>query len=335
MYAAPEVIYGKPYSNKVDLWGAGVILHLLLTGTYPFYHDNPEIVMRRIVTCDAAWRNDMWLKVSPEAKDLCKRLLQVRPNSRPTADDALKHAWLKEVTDQLGDGTSERVTSLERQIIEHVGDSKPEFAEIIHSSTPHPDDRTSMMDNLARQTPLQARFKQEFMSRYTDEYFERLAQTAKALTEALFDEQVDKVNFTVTPPLPTESENGSTRSLARTDSSGPQAPHPDSALPTSLASNLEHQVRSETSESTLPDERVTDRVSQMSLSGLPTLRQSSTLSARSVSPRRRSVAPRLTAETQDRIDKLVVGLTSAPPADLQQLLKEDKGVKLADLRPMD
>jgi serine/threonine protein kinase len=331
MYAAPEVIYGKPYSNKVDLWGAGVILHLLLTGTYPFYHDNPEIVMRRIVTCDAPWRNDMWLKVSPEAKDLCKRLLQVRPNSRPTADEALNHSWLKEVLEPT-DGP-ERVSTLEREKLAHVGDSDEQLAHIIRDGTPAPVDRSAMMDNLKRETPLQARFKQEFMSRYTEEYFERLAQTAKALTEALFVEQVDKVSMTITPP---PDGSSSVASLARTDSSGPAAPIPDAALPAHLASNLELQVCSETSESTLPEEKsMTDRVSQMSLSGLPTLQQTPRLETpRSASPRRRS-APRLTAETQDRIDKLVVGLTAEPPADLQQLLKEDKGVKLADLRPMD
>lgn len=43
MYIAPEVINGK-YDFKCDVWSAGIILHLLLTGQAPFNGNDEEIL---------------------------------------------------------------------------------------------------------------------------------------------------------------------------------------------------------------------------------------------------------------------------------------------------
>ena len=34
---APEVIKRERYGKPVDIWGSGVMLYMLLTGTLPFY----------------------------------------------------------------------------------------------------------------------------------------------------------------------------------------------------------------------------------------------------------------------------------------------------------
>lgn len=38
-YVAPEVI-AKCYDERCDIWSAGVLLHVILTATPPFYGDN-------------------------------------------------------------------------------------------------------------------------------------------------------------------------------------------------------------------------------------------------------------------------------------------------------
>lgn len=35
-FMAPEVIERKPYGKPVDIWSAGILLHILLSGTLPF-----------------------------------------------------------------------------------------------------------------------------------------------------------------------------------------------------------------------------------------------------------------------------------------------------------
>ncbi|KAH7576070.1 hypothetical protein JRO89_XS02G0286500 [Xanthoceras sorbifolium] len=38
-YMALEVVMGKEYSEKVDVWSAGVVLYTMLAGILPFYGD--------------------------------------------------------------------------------------------------------------------------------------------------------------------------------------------------------------------------------------------------------------------------------------------------------
>ena len=48
LYMAPEVVKKTGYSHLCDIWSLGVIFHLLLSGSFPFYSDNEETLYKQI-----------------------------------------------------------------------------------------------------------------------------------------------------------------------------------------------------------------------------------------------------------------------------------------------
>jgi serine/threonine protein kinase len=41
---APEVAQGLQYTNSVDIWATGIIMHILLAGKHPFYDKDKDSV---------------------------------------------------------------------------------------------------------------------------------------------------------------------------------------------------------------------------------------------------------------------------------------------------
>ena len=48
-YVAPEVLQGRPYTEKIDSWSLGVILYELLSARMPFEGDTDMEVMSKAV----------------------------------------------------------------------------------------------------------------------------------------------------------------------------------------------------------------------------------------------------------------------------------------------
>lgn len=106
-YVAPEVLR-KCYGPEADIWSAGVILYILLTGVPPFWADNEQGIFEAILKGDIDYTCDPWPSISSSAKDLVNKLLQADPKQRLTAVEILKHPWIKEggdATDQPMDVT--------------------------------------------------------------------------------------------------------------------------------------------------------------------------------------------------------------------------------------
>jgi|JI10StandDraft_1071094.scaffolds.fasta_scaffold364048_1 calcium-dependent protein kinase len=101
-YIAPEVIK-KKYNEKCDLWSCGVIMYILLSGEPPFNDpkaDN-EAIMKKVEKGKYDISKGVWKAVSAEAKDLIKKLLTYDPADRISAEEALKHPWVKECKVEL------------------------------------------------------------------------------------------------------------------------------------------------------------------------------------------------------------------------------------------
>ncbi|ONK74165.1 uncharacterized protein A4U43_C03F3430 [Asparagus officinalis] len=92
-YVAPEVLTGH-YSEKVDIWGAGVLLHALLVGVLPFQGDSLEAVFEAIKTVELDFHSGLWEPISDLARDLIGRMLTRDVSKRITPDEILRHPWI-------------------------------------------------------------------------------------------------------------------------------------------------------------------------------------------------------------------------------------------------
>uniref|UniRef100_A0A8C8DM95 CaM kinase-like vesicle-associated, like n=1 Tax=Oryzias sinensis TaxID=183150 RepID=A0A8C8DM95_9TELE len=109
-YLAPEVVARHRYGRPVDCWAVGVITFILLSGNPPFYDETEEentdlhnrIIFCRIVAGDFEFDSPYWDDISPAAKELVCRLMEVDQMLRITAQDALGHEWI------AGNGASEK-----------------------------------------------------------------------------------------------------------------------------------------------------------------------------------------------------------------------------------
>jgi len=93
-YVAPEVL-GESYGSQCDLWSAGVIAYVLLSGTMPFY-GSKETKLDNISHGRYKMHKDVWDPLSSKSKEFVQCLLDTDPKVRLTAKQALAHPWIKE-----------------------------------------------------------------------------------------------------------------------------------------------------------------------------------------------------------------------------------------------
>uniref|UniRef100_A0A8C9PXK6 non-specific serine/threonine protein kinase n=1 Tax=Spermophilus dauricus TaxID=99837 RepID=A0A8C9PXK6_SPEDA len=90
-YLPPEIVEGRTYDEKVDLWCVGVLCYELLVGRPPFESPSQSETQRRILQVDVTFPPSM-----PEgAQDLVSKLLRYQPSQRLPLAQVLEHPWLK------------------------------------------------------------------------------------------------------------------------------------------------------------------------------------------------------------------------------------------------
>lgn len=73
-YVAPEILQGQPYSFGCDIWSLGCLLHVLLSGTPPFWDD--DRAKRNRLVCNhepIEFQHNQYLA---SASNSCKHFLQ-------------------------------------------------------------------------------------------------------------------------------------------------------------------------------------------------------------------------------------------------------------------
>ncbi|MCE2055436.1 Calcium-dependent protein kinase 11 [Datura stramonium] len=93
-YVAPEVLR-KRYGPEADIWSAGVIIYILLSGVPPFWGESEEEIFDEVLHGDIDFELDPWPKISQGAKDLVRRMLVRDPKKRLTAHEVLCHPWVQ------------------------------------------------------------------------------------------------------------------------------------------------------------------------------------------------------------------------------------------------
>jgi calcium-dependent protein kinase len=76
------------------MWSAGCILYILLCGYPPFYGDDDQEILRAVMKGEYEFEGEEWVEVSDSAKDLINNLI-CKPERRFSAEEALKHPWIK------------------------------------------------------------------------------------------------------------------------------------------------------------------------------------------------------------------------------------------------
>ncbi|XP_043251629.1 peripheral plasma membrane protein CASK isoform X1 [Colletes gigas] len=94
-FMAPEVIQRRQYGKPGDVWSAGVLLHILLTGTLPFVGSRDKL-REAICRGRVQMETPLWDCISEPAKDLIQRMLTTDVNHRITIQEVLNHKWLRD-----------------------------------------------------------------------------------------------------------------------------------------------------------------------------------------------------------------------------------------------
>jgi len=101
---APEIVilrndyddsvgYGRP----VDFWALGICLYILLAGVHPYQQADDEQMLENIE--NGVWpgckRAETWAKISDEAKDVVRGMMNPDAQKRLTNIQCLEHPWWK------------------------------------------------------------------------------------------------------------------------------------------------------------------------------------------------------------------------------------------------
>ncbi|RIB20363.1 kinase-like domain-containing protein [Gigaspora rosea] len=115
-YIAPEVLYGKEYTQKSDIYSFGIIMSEVLTG-YPPYHDIPHDEDLAIKIC-LGYRPEIKCKVPRLLLDLMNKCLDAEPQNRPNAEE------LDHILYEFYDNSKNEKAELYKQLKEIKNSSK-------------------------------------------------------------------------------------------------------------------------------------------------------------------------------------------------------------------
>ena len=89
-YISPESLDGY-YNSSSDVWSAGVVMYMLLSGEHPFYNKSNSVTESNIKEAKYSINSKKWDKISDSTKDLLKSIFEINPEKRIDIENILKH----------------------------------------------------------------------------------------------------------------------------------------------------------------------------------------------------------------------------------------------------
>ncbi|WP_437609247.1 protein kinase [Sorangium sp. So ce834] len=98
-YMAPEQAEGKAAGPEADIYSAGVMLYLALTGVYPF-QTAPKATMDMMRRAEPPPPSRLVEDMPQDIDELCVDMLRIDPAARPTARDVLRRLRVQELIEE-------------------------------------------------------------------------------------------------------------------------------------------------------------------------------------------------------------------------------------------
>nr|AEY99980.1 calcium-dependent protein kinase [Nicotiana tabacum] len=85
----------KHYGQECDIWSAGIIIYILLSGVPPFWDETEQGIFEQVLKGELDFVSEPWPTISESAKDLVRKMLVRDPKKRLTAHEVLCHPWVR------------------------------------------------------------------------------------------------------------------------------------------------------------------------------------------------------------------------------------------------
>jgi calcium-dependent protein kinase len=131
---APELLL-QDYDDKVDVWAVGVIAFMLMSSSMPFYGKTRTHMVKSILAGKYSFSGQRWRDSSQACRHFVRSVLQIQPEDRPTAGEALMLPWMQTTSFEATIRMLDRVQASMQVYSVYVSLKKLALMVIAHKST--------------------------------------------------------------------------------------------------------------------------------------------------------------------------------------------------------